>query len=248
MQTPYLLQPGGVFQFGGVAFMVDKAVFGEHRGHRGAPQYLEVRSLFTPILQAAPGGNGLMQDVLELFRFDGHAAVIDEGLETGAAASVDVDADEQIGPPAVRGLTTSAQGRVRIPSAAHFNLHPGRPEHLRALFRDGQGQILLFQAVSDGPRIRPPVARVNEDFDCDQLSLLTTFWAPLYNPTDASPIATPDTIPCTTSPGETRKTPATTPRARANSGANLAGIPVLFAASTSAMISPTSAASSKPTM
>src|SRR5690606_27905091 len=113
---------------------------------------------------------------------------------------------------------------------------------------DCQGQILLLQAVGHGPRIAPPVARVYEDFDCHQLSLLTTFLAPLYNPTDASPIAIPDTIPCTTSPGETRKTPATTPRARANSGANRAGRPVLFAASTKAMINPTSAASSNPTM
>src|SRR5690606_18033210 len=170
--------------------------------------------------------------------------------ETRSASSIDVDRNKIVRARVVGRFGAGGQTGVGIPRAGHLGLNAFIffVKDAIALLGDGQGQVLLPEAVSHGPRIAPPVARVNEDFDCHQLSLLTTFLAPLYNPTDASPIAIPDTIPCTTSPGETRKTPATTPRARANSGANLAGIPVLFAASTSAMISPTSAASSKPTM
>src|SRR5690606_20682670 len=126
MQTPYLLQPGGVFQLGGVRLVVDEAVFREHGGHYGIPQYLVVRPLFASILQATSGGDGFMQDVLELFRLARYAAIVNVGLETSSAAGINMDADEQVSTPAIRRLAASAQGRVCIPGAAHFNLNPSR--------------------------------------------------------------------------------------------------------------------------
>src|SRR5690606_11249090 len=126
MQSPHLFDPRGVFHLGGVRLGVDKAVFRQYRRHGGIPQYLEVRPLFTPILQATPGGDGLVQYVLELLGLAGHAAIVDVGLETGAAASINVDADEQVSTPAICRLAASAQGRVCIAGAGPFNLNPSR--------------------------------------------------------------------------------------------------------------------------
>src|SRR5690606_5680907 len=126
MQTPYLLQPGGVFQLGGIVFVVDEAVFGEHRGHGGMLEDIISGPLFASILQATSGGDGFMQDVLELFRLARYAAIVNVGLETSSAAGINMDADEQVSTPAIRRLAASAQGRVCIPGAAHFNLNPSR--------------------------------------------------------------------------------------------------------------------------
>src|SRR5690606_37831116 len=152
-------------------------------------------------------------------RFAVDGPIEDVGFEARSAASIDVDRNEVVGPPIIRRFGAGGQTGVGIPRAGHLGLNAFIffVKDAIALLSDCQGQILFPEAVGHGTRIAPPVARVYEDFYCHQLSLLTTFLAPLYNPTDASPIAIPDTIPCTTSPGETRKTPATTPRARANS-------------------------------
>src|SRR5690606_11938929 len=101
MQSPHLFDSRGVFHRGGVRLWVDRAVFGENGRHCGTPQYLEVRPLFAPILQAASGGDGFMQDVLELFRLARYAAIVNVGLETSSAAGINMDADEQVSTPAI---------------------------------------------------------------------------------------------------------------------------------------------------
>src|SRR5690606_30658000 len=179
----------GVLQLSRVLLPVDEPVLSEESGHGRFAEDVEVGPLHPPVGPTVSGGNNLMDFLLIFFGFRGHGTIINIAFKPRTSTSIDVDRNKIVSAPVVGRFGAGGQTGVGIPRAGHLGLNAFIffVKDAIALLGDGQGQVLLPEAVGHGPRIAPPVARVYEDFDCHQLSLLTTFLAPLYNPTDASP-------------------------------------------------------------
>src|SRR5690606_20323898 len=166
VQPPHLLQPGGIFQFGGVAFMVDESVFRKHGGHYGIPQNLVVRPLLAPILQSASSGNHRMIFVLIFLRFCAYTAVKDVTFEAGPSTGIDMDADKKDGSPAISRACAGGERRIGIASPRHFyrDAFIFGFQDFFAFFRDRQRQILFFKSVADCTGIASAVTGIDENF------------------------------------------------------------------------------------